>query len=172
MTKGPSGVDVLHCSVSPDSAAVLHEKQAAAVLTTKGRVAAAASTNIDRALDIPYNLQLPRIAELLRSPRNIWDISTGYAPQNPRPPFFFGGRGEFGSPPNAWFLGYTRVHNPDGSSIDLSAFVEFTVVTDTQVQAVASRRGPRCTTYSGAQVRCRVPGPSCTRNKNNENAAQ
>ena len=55
-------------------------------------------------------------------------------------PLFWGRGGEFGSPPNAWFLGYTRVHNPDGSSIDLSAFVEFTVVTDTQVQAVA--QGP------------------------------
>ena len=76
------------------------------------------------------------------------------SPKSPSP-FFFLGRGEFGSPPNAWFLGYTRVHNPDGSSIDLSAFVEFTAVTDTQVQGdrgVQRTRGPRSVVGSLGQA--------------------
>jgi len=43
-----------------------------------------------------------------------------------------------GPPSNAWFLGPTRVHNPNGISIDSAIFAGLTIVADRQTDHATS----------------------------------
>jgi len=55
-------------------------------------------------------------------------------------------------PPNAWFLGPTGVHNPNGISIDqLSRFVRLTIMTNRQIHLYSNRQRLRTVC-----MRCRL----------------
>ena len=82
-------------------------------------------------------------------------------------------RGRSGLPSNSWFLGPTRVHNPNGISISSAVFVGLTIVTDRQTDHATSvtmgriyvyvllLRGLQITTNKQKQLAQKIRPESC-----------